>query len=284
MSVQRKAEKVSQKRTVFFISDRTAITAETLGQSLLTQFEHIEFTQITLPFIDTIEKAEQAVIRVNESVDASGIRPVVFSTLIDPDIRKVIVGSKGVFFDFFDTFIKGLEQEFHVESAHAIGRYHSVADNRAYGIRIDAVNFALSNDDGITTKNFDKADIILIGVSRTGKTPTCLYLGLQYGIYAANYPLTEEDLLNRTLIVPRPVSSFPEKLYGLTIDPERLQAIRTERRPNSRYASLKQCRMEIFKSESLFQSEKIPFLNTTTVSIEEIAATILHHKRLMRRV
>ncbi len=275
---------MSQKRTVFFISDRTAITAETLGQSLLTQFEHIEFTQITLPFIDTIEKAEQAVVRVNESVDASGIRPIVFSTLIDPDIRKVIVGSKGVFFDFFDTFIKGLEQEFHVESAHAIGRYHSVADNRAYGIRIDAVNFALSNDDGITTKNFDKADIILIGVSRTGKTPTCLYLGLQYGIYAANYPLTEEDLLNRTLIVPRPVSSFPEKLYGLTIDPERLQAIRTERRPNSRYASLKQCRMEIFKSESLFQSEKIPFLNTTTVSIEEIAATILHHKRLMRRV
>jgi regulator of PEP synthase PpsR (kinase-PPPase family) len=225
---------MNPRRTIFFISDRTAITAETLGQSLLTQFEHIQFEQITLPFVDTVEKAQTAVEKINRAVQEDGGRPIIFSTLINPEIRHIIMGSEGVFFDFFDTFIKVLEQEFHMESSHMIGRYHSLVNNTAYKIRIDAVNYALNNDDGISTKDYDRADVILVGVSRTGKTPTCLYLGLQYGIYAANYPLTEEDLLSRFMKIPSSVSVYSKKLYGLSINPERLQAIRSERRPNSR--------------------------------------------------
>jgi regulator of PEP synthase PpsR (kinase-PPPase family) len=271
------------RRTVFYISDGTAITAETLGQSVLTQFEHIHFDQITLPFIDTIEKAKNAVEKIN-AANLEGNRPIIFSTLIDPEIRHEIMSSNGIFLDFFHSFIKLLEDEFHVESSHTVGRYHGVVDNSAYQVRIDAVNYALVNDDGVTTKNYDRADVILLGVSRSGKTPTCLYLALQYGLYAANYPLTEDDLLSRFMRIPRFIEPFKKKLYGLTINPERLQAIRSERRPDSRYSSLKQCQLEIFRSESLFYSESIPVLNTTSMSIEEIAATIVHEKKLLRRV
>ncbi len=271
------------RRTVFYISDRTAITAETLGQSVLSQFEHIQFEQVTLPFIDTLEKAKGAVEKINAS-SREGNRPIIFSTLIDPAIRREIMNSEGLFLDFFHFFLKALEDELHMESSHAVGRYHGLVDNIAYQVRIDAVNYALVHDDGMTTKNYEMADVILIGVSRTGKTPTCLYLALQYGLYAANYPLTEDDLLSRFMRMPTVISSYKKKFYGLTINPERLRAIRAERRPDSRYASLKQCQLEIFRSESLFHSEAIPYLNTTTMSIEEIAATIVHQKQLLRRV
>src|SRR3974390_887360 len=162
------------KRTVFYISDRTAITAETIGHSLLTQFDHIQFEHITLPFIDTMEKAKGAVEKINEAGLRGKNRPLIFSTLIDSDIRNEIMSSSGFFVDFFDSFIKALETEFHTESSHAVGRYHGVVDNNAYQTRIDAVNYALVNDDGVATKTYDRADIILVGVSRTGKTPTCL--------------------------------------------------------------------------------------------------------------
>ncbi len=271
------------RRTVFYISDRTAITAETIGHSLVTQFEHVQFEHITLPFIDTVEKAKAAVDKINHTAER-GNRPIIFSTLIDPDIRQEIINSKGFFLDFFHSFIEILEEEFHTESAHAVGKYHGLVNNSAYQTRMDAVNYALVNDDGATTKDYNRADVILIGVSRTGKTPTCLYLALQYGLYAANYPLTEDDPSGQLFKKPAFVSTYYQKLYGLTIDPERLQAIRTERRPGTAYSSLKQCQFEIAKTESLFLSAGIPYLNTTTMSIEEIAATIVHEKNLPRRV
>ncbi|MFB3925453.1 MAG: pyruvate, water dikinase regulatory protein [Syntrophales bacterium] len=272
------------KRTIFFISDRTAITAETLGLSLLTQFAHMQFEQITLPFVDTIERAKTAVTKINGTAREKGARPIVFSTLINTDIRRIIRKSNCLFFDFFETFITPLEKELSMMSSHEVGRYHGMVNDASYKTRIDAVNYALGNDDGISTKEYDRADVILIGVSRTGKTPTCLYLGLQYGICAANYPLTEENLLDKYLKLPSALVHFHDRLYGLSINPERLHKIRSERRPDSRYASLKQCQLELFRAESLFYSENIPFLNTTTISIEEIAATIVHEKKLQRRV
>jgi hypothetical protein len=276
--------KMNVRRTVFFISDRTGITAETLGQSLLTQFDHIEFDLITLPFIDTSEKARNAVIKINSTGQEKGIRPIVFSTLIDPEIRVILMTSNAAFFDFFETFISPLESELSVQSSHVVGRYHSQVSDTAYQIRIDAVNYALQNDDGISTKDYDQADVILVGVSRSGKTPTCLYLGLQFGIRGANYPLTEENLLSRYSKMPDALEPYRKRLYGLSINPERLQKIRGERRPDSRYASLKQCQIEVFRAESLFYSENIPFLNTTMISVEEIAATIMHEMKLVRRV
>ena len=272
-----------KRRTIFCISDRTAISAETLGQSLLTQFEQLQFNQVTLPFVDTLEKARFAVMQINNAEQQSGVRPIIFSTLISDDIRQMIMTSKGVVFDFFDTYMGRLEEELRTSSSHTVGRYHGLVDDTVYNFRIDAVNYAMCNDDGASTKDYDQADVILIGVSRAGKTPTCLYLGLQFGIYAANYPLTEEDLVNKDGYLPPALAHFRRKLFGLTISPERLYNIRARRRPDSRYSSLEQCRQEVSLAETLFQYEDIPFINITTMSVEEIAATVVHECNLRRR-
>ena len=273
-----------KRRTIFFISDRTAITAETLGHSLMTQFEHIQFHQVTLPFVDTLEKARFAVMQINNAEQKSGVAPIIFSTLISEDIRQMIATGKGVVFDFFDTYMGRLEEELSTESSHTVGRFHGVGNDTVYNFRMDAVNYALYNDDGATTKEYDQADIILVGVSRAGKTPTCIYLALQFGIYAANYPLTEEDLVNKDGNMPHVLVPFRKKLFGLTISPERLHTVRTRRRPDSRYSSLEQCQLEVSLAGSLFQYEDIPFINITMMSVEEIAATILHEFNLRRRV
>jgi len=275
---------MEKKRAIFFISDSTAITAHTLGMSLLSQFDGIFFEQTILPFINTVERARQAVTRINKAAKRLGTRPILFCTLIDPEIRKVIMTSEGTVFDFFDTFLDRLENELRAESTHAVGRYHGIVDNSMYDIRMDAVNYALENDDGVSTKYLDKADIILIGVSRTGKTPTCLFLALHFGLYAANYPLTEEDVKDLTYVLPWSLQSYRKKLFGLTINPERLQKIRTMRRPGSRYASITQCKAEVAMAEALFLREQIPFINVTTMSIEEIAATLIRTRKLECRL
>ncbi len=272
---------MTKKRTVFFISDRTGITAETLGHSLLTQFD-VELELVTLPFVDSPERAHTALRQIREANLASGERSLVFSTVIDPGIRDILRGADAVLFDFFETFIAPLERELNMSSTHAIGRSHGVVDNTMYDVRIDAMNYALSHDDGVTTHHYSQADVILVGVSRSGKTPACIYLALQYGIYAANYPLTEEDLDEARL--PQALHHYRNKLYGLSIRPDRLEKIREQRRPNSRYASLRQCQYEVARAEAMFRRERIPFINTTTMSIEEIATTILHDRKLKRRL
>lgn len=271
-------------RTIFFISDSTAITAETMGQSLLSQFDGIEFEEVTLPFIDSYKKSLHAYQQINLDAEVKGVKPIVFSTLIDPDIRKLIKSSNCLFFDLIETFIGRLESELHTESSHTIGRYHGRADEGVYDQRMHAVNYALSTDDGTATKYYGQADVILIGVSRTGKTPTCVYMGLQFGINAANYPLTEEDFKRNAIELPHLLNPFRDKLYGLTINPKRLQMIRSERRPDSRYSSLQQCQMELSKADMLFTAENIPHLNVTSMSVEEIASTILLECNLHRHV
>jgi regulator of PEP synthase PpsR (kinase-PPPase family) len=271
-------------RTIFFISASTAITAETLGQSLLVHFEHIDFDQVTIPFIDTLEKANEAVAHINTDAKMKALRPIVFSTIVNPEIRHVIMKSEGVVFDPFDAFMSRLEDELHMRSSSDTGRLHGLLEDNMYNIRIDAVNYALSNDDGISTKDYDRADVIIVGVSRTGKTPTCLYLGLQFGIYAANYPLTEEDLYIEYKKIPGVLQPHRERIFGLTINAERLQKIRSERMPDSRYSSLVQCQRELAMAEYLFVSKNIPFINITTMSVEEIVATVMHRSKLQRRL
>lgn len=269
------------QRTVFFVSDRTGITAETLGHSLITQFDGLNFRQVTLPFISTIDKAKAVVDRINRTAREEGARPLVFSTMVDDSILAVLNHADALVLDFFATFIAPLEQELRLKSTHTAGKAHGVVNEAIYTARIDAMNFALANDDGVTTRNYDHADVILVGVSRSGKTPTCLYLALQYGIYAANYPLTEEELGRETL--PQALLTHRPKLYGLSIRPERLRNIRSERRPDSRYASDEQVRYEIREAETLFGKYRLPFLDTTHSSIEEIATTVLDQMGLSRR-
>ncbi len=290
------------KRSVFFISDGTAITAETLGHSLLAQFPNVDFDIHIMPYITTEEAAMNVVVDINGCQSRDGCLPLVFDTLVDPHVREIINTAKAVNLDVFEGLISKLEQELGtppttlVGQTHAVtdsesykarpttlvGQTHAVTDSESYKARIDAVHFALDNDDGARTRHYDKADLILVGVSRSGKTPTSIYLSLQFGIRVANYPLTEEDLDDNRL--PAVLRAHKNKLFGLMIDAERLVAIRSERKANSRYASFSQCQMELRAIEGIYISEGIKYLNVTEMSIEEISTRILQLTGLKRRI
>ena len=261
------------KRTAFFISDSTGITAEALGQSLLRHFDGIEFDKVILAYIDDENKAHEAVEKINAAAASDGAQPIIFDTVVQNNISEIIAASEGFMIDIFSTFLSPLEKALGTKSNYHVGRPQIATIDKNYSNRINAVNYALDNDDGARVNRYDEARIILIGVSRSGKTPCCLYLAMQSGIYAANYPLTEEDLDSRRL--PKPLQAYQHKIYGLTIDPQRLSAIRNERRSDSRYASITQCEDEIRKAESLLHRYKIPFIDTTHTSIEEIASRIV---------
>jgi regulator of PEP synthase PpsR (kinase-PPPase family) len=260
-------------RTVFFVSDGTAITAETLGHSLLAQFEGVEYRQVRMPFIDSVDKARECVARINAAQAERDLRPVVISTLVDPAVTAVIKSTDALHLDFFAAFIAPMEAELGVKSTHAIGRFHGRTSSSEYAARIDAINFTLAHDDGVTNEDLDKAEVILVGVSRCGKTPTSLYLALQFGLRVANYPLIPEDFERNRL--PEALHKHRAKLFGLTITPERLTQIRQERRPDSRYASIENCRWEIDQAQKLMRREGIRWIDSTTKSIEEIAATLM---------
>ncbi|MGC1816555.1 MAG: pyruvate, water dikinase regulatory protein [Casimicrobiaceae bacterium] len=268
-------------RTVFFISDRTGITAEMLGSSLLTQFEDIRFRRVTIPFVDSVEKVAEAVRQVNATAAAEGKRPIVVSSVVDEAMSEMIRrDAEALTLDMFQIFIQPLEAELGAKSSHAAGRSHGVANSHEYFARMEAINFTQSHDDGAVTRDLDKAQVILVGVSRCGKTPTSLYLALQFGVRAANFPLTPDDFADRRL--PASVMPHRERLFGLTIQAERLRDIREERRPGSRYATIENCRHEIREAEHLMQQYAIPMLDTTSKSIEEIATTVLHRAKLSR--
>lgn len=271
------------RRTVFFLSDRTGITAEMLGNSLLTQFDDIRFHRVTIPFVDSPEKVADAVRQVNESADREGRRPIVISSVVDEAMSEIIRrDARALTLDLFGVFIQPLEAELGTKSSHAAGKSHGIADSHEYFARMEAINFTQAHDDGVSTRDLGKAQVILVGVSRCGKTPTSLYLALQFGIRAANFPLTPDDFANHKL--PASVLPHRSKLFGLTIAPERLRQIREERRPDSTYASLDNCRYEVREAEAMMVRERIPMLNTTTKSIEEIATTILHQAKVERHI
>jgi regulator of PEP synthase PpsR (kinase-PPPase family) len=262
----------SKPRIVFIVSDGTGITAETFSQSILAQFE-LPFRQIRMPFINTVDKAHQAVREINDYAKSSGLEPIVFTTLVDSEVNAIVSEAKCVMMDMFQTFIVPLEQALGVKSTHAIGRFHNNADTESYKNRIEAINFSLAHDDGQSNQNLADADVILVGVSRSGKTPTSLYLAMQYGLKSANYPLIPDDFERNQM--PPDLMPFRKKLFGLTIDPMRLSEIRNERRPGSNYAKIENCRYEISSAEAMMRKQGIPWLSTTNKSIEEIATTIL---------
>ncbi len=268
-------------RTVFFISDGTGITSETLGHSLLAQFPDARFRQVRIPFVDNLDKAIDCANQIREAARRDGVRPIVFSTLVNPETVGGLRQADALFIDLFEQFIGPLETELGQRSTHAVGRFHGIADSMDYKNRIEAINFAMAHDDGVSSDGeLAEADVILVGVSRSGKTPTSLYLAMQFGVKAANYPLIPEDFERNKL--PGELHIYRNKLFGLTIAPERLAQIRQERRPNSRYASLDNCRYEIDAAQKLMRRENIRWLDSTAKSIEEISATILQTVRLDR--
>jgi hypothetical protein len=268
------------RRTAFFISDGTGITAETLGEALLAQFDGLDIEYVRLPYVDTEEKAREAVEQIRHAAVRDGTPPLIFDTVVDQRLRQVLATSAGCMFDIFATFLAPLEQALGKPSSFSVGRFHGV-HNTLYHSRIDAVHYAMANDDGASGSEYGKADVILTGVSRCGKTPSCIYLAMQFGVHAANYPITEDDL--QSMRLPGALVPHVDRLFGLTIDPERLASIRHERRPDSRYASLRQCEDEVRQVEGLYRRHRIPFLDTTRLSIEEIATRVMMEKGLQGR-
>jgi regulator of PEP synthase PpsR (kinase-PPPase family) len=263
--------------TVFFVSDGTGITAETFGNSILNQFA-AKPRHVRRPFIDSVDKAHQVVREINHTAEVEGKRPIVFITLVDREVLAIVKDlSKALVLDMFNTFIEPLEAEFGMTSNHRVGRFSDIAKSQEYTDRIEAINFSLAHDDGQSAKNLESADVILVGVSRSGKTPTSLYLAMQHGIKAANYPLIPEDFERGKF--PSSLAPHKKKCFGLTIDPDRLNQIRHERRPNSKYASIENCRYEVREAEAMMRREGIEWLSSTHKSIEEIATTILRDIR-----
>ena len=268
--------------SVFFISDGTAITSETLGRSILSQFPTVPFETRVIPYVDTLDRADEAVNQINLAHQRDGVKPLVFDTIVDPVIRERINGADAFNLDIYEGLISKIADEIKVQPAPHTGHAHGDVDSENYKSRIDAVHFALDNDDGARTTHYDAADIILIGVSRSGKTPTSLYLALQFGIRAANYPLTEDDLYENSL--PKALKPYRDKLFGLVIDTDRLVKIRNERRAGSRYASYQQCQQELRAIQGIYISQGIPNIDVSTMSIEEIATRILQMTGLKRRI
>ena len=269
----------TQKRTVFYVSDGTGITAETLGHGLLSQFEGIEFRPLRFPFLDSEDKARECMARIDEVSRREGVRPIVIMTQTNPELGAILHQAEAFFIDLFDAFIAPLEQELDCKYTRVMGRSHGHA-NPEYNARIAAMNFALAHDDGVSDADLKSADIILVGVSRSGKTPTSLYLSLQFSLKAANYPLIPEDFERDHL--PSRLKPYRNKLFGLTIAPEQLHRIRNERRPNSKYASLENCRYEVAAAERMMRREGIKWFDTTSRSIEELAVQLMQELNLER--
>lgn len=267
-------------RQVFFVSDGTGLTAEAYGRSLLAQFPDFDFESRRLPFIDSQESAQSVVQKIQQTVERSGNQPILFCTLVDSDVQDMIATSNACVIDLFQTFIGPLESALGSKSAHTRGISHKVIGKQAYQDRLNAIDYALQHDDGVRPDHYSDAELILTGVSRCGKTPTSLYIAMNFYISTANYPIVEDELDSETL--PALLKPWKSKLIGLTIDPKQLSSIREQRRPGSEYASIEACQREVKAAMSIFMHENVPVFDMTNTSIEEIASWILKEKGLIQ--
>jgi hypothetical protein len=268
---------MSRHHIVYFVSESTAITAQTLGNSLLSQFEDVEFERHYMPYVNTVDKALELVGELVEITRENGEKPIVFATMPDKEIDALLRNAACHYYELFSGYLKQLSEAIGVSPSYRFGLSHGISNARSYDNRMDIVNYSLTHDDGMILNDLDEADIILVGVSRSGKTPTSLYLALQFGVKAANYPLTEEDFERGRF--PEVLLNNRDKLVAITIDPLRLQEIREKRRPGSKYASLPYCQLEVRQAERFFSRYDLPVLDSTTRSIEELASQIVrvHH-------
>jgi [pyruvate, water dikinase]-phosphate phosphotransferase / [pyruvate, water dikinase] kinase len=262
---------------VFFLSDSTGISAETMGNALLIQFPQLRFERKLFPFISTPEEARRVVAILDAAADAAASNgsntPIAFTTAATDEIREALHATRCPMIDFFELHISRVESIFGVPAARVAAQLHGVGDVQRYNARMAAVEYSIEHDDGQSLRAMDKADIILIAPSRCGKTPTTMYLALQHGLFVANYPLVEEDLESTDL--PRPVRPFRSRCVGLLSTPARLSEVRQQRRPNSRYASLEQCTYELRRAEAMYAANRLPVINSTTRSVEEMSTLIL---------
>ncbi|WP_232324963.1 pyruvate, water dikinase regulatory protein [Microbulbifer agarilyticus] len=271
-----------KKRTAFFISDGTGLTVEGIGHSLLAQFRDQPVEQVTVPYVDSDARVKLVLQRIERAAEESGLQPIIITSIVSDQIRNQLHESSALMLDVFESYLAPLANLFGTNPVRTVGVSHGISNDSRYSARMDAVHFAMDNDDGRRTREFESADVILVGVSRSGKTPTCLYLALQFGLRAANYPITEEDMDSTSL--PKILRPYQQKLFGLTIDPRRLMSIRQERRANSRYASPEQCEFEVRQVEQMLRRAQIPYLDATELSVEELATRLMSQAGIERRI
>jgi len=257
---------------VFFLSDSTGISAETMGNALLIQFPELRFERRLIPFISSVEEARR-VVAILDAAAAGPVTPLAFSTTAVEEVRQELLRSKCPLIDFFGMHMESVESILGAKGVRVAARLHGMGDVKRYNARMAAVEYAIEHDDGQSMRALDKADVILLAPSRCGKTPTTMYLALQHGIFVANYPLVDEDF--ETAELPRPVRRLRERCFGLTTTPARLSQVRHERRPNSRYASLEQCTYELRQAEAMYRNHRLPVINSATKSVEEMSTVIL---------
>ncbi len=265
---------------VFFLSDSTGISAETMGNALLIQFPDVHFERTVIPFISTVEEARAVVTRLDATLEASARTPLVFTTAASDEVRQELQRTRCPMIDFFELHMQRVESILETQGVRVAARLHGMGDVQRYNSRMQAIEYAIEHDDGQSVRGLEKADVILVAPSRCGKTPTSMYLALQHGLFVANYPIVEEDLDVTEL--PRPVRALRHRCFGLTTSPMRLSAVRQERRPGSRYASLEQCTFELRRTQEMFSRHRLPVVDSSTKSVEEISTIILQNLKSMK--
>jgi len=265
---------------VFFLSDSTGISAETMGNALLIQFPGLRFERTVIPFISSVKEARAVVARIDAALDASARTPLVFTTAASDEVRLELRRTRCPLIDFFDLHMQQVEAILETRGERFAARLHAVGDIKRYNSRMQAIEYAIEHDDGQSVRGLEKADVILVAPSRCGKTPTAMYLALQHGLFVANYPIVEEDL--EVIELPRPVRHLRGKCFGLITSPARLTAVRQERRPGSRYASLEQCTFELRRTQAMFSRHHLPVVDSSTKSVEEISTIILQRLTSMK--
>ncbi|EOX4455206.1 pyruvate, water dikinase regulatory protein [Vibrio antiquarius] len=272
----------NQSRDVFYVSDGTAITCETLGHVVLGQFPFIP-NEKTFPFVESQDKVADVVKEIETSYQRNGVKPLVFFSIVVPDVREMLLEAPAYSYDVLESIVQKVQDDIQMAPKPKLQRSRSVGkDSDTYFDRIAAIEYTLAHDDGITLKGLKQADIILLGVSRSGKTPTSLYMAMQFGLRVVNYPFIAEDVKMMRLLPEFEIHRH--KLFGLTIDPERLTEIRENRLSGSDYASTEQCKLELDTVEALFRREAIPYINTSSLSVEEITTRILEKAGMKRRL
>jgi regulator of PEP synthase PpsR (kinase-PPPase family) len=265
---------------VFFLSDSTGISAETMGNAMLIQFPDLRFERTLIPFISSVEDAQRVVAQLDATLESSPRPPLVFATAASDEVRLELLRTRCPIIDFFGLHMERVEAILDAHGVHAAARLHGVGDIKRYNSRMQAVEYTIEHDDGQSVRSLEKADVILLAPSRCGKTPTAMYLALQHGLFVANYPIVPEDLESNEL--PSPVRSLRDRCFGLTTTPQRLSAVRQERRPDSRYASLDQCTYELRRTEAIFQLYDLPVVDSSTRSVEEISTVVLQGLKTMK--
>lgn len=265
---------------VFFLSDSTGISAETMGNALLIQFPELSFERTLIPFISTVEMAREVVAQLDEAMEGP-VAPLVFTTAAVDEVRAELLKTRAPIIDFFGMHMDRVEQQLGARGLREARRLHGVGDVRRYNSRMAAIEFAIEHDDGLSPRGLDRADVVLLAPSRCGKTPTAMYLALQHGLFVANYPLVDEDL--ETTDLPQPVRALRDRCFGLTTTVARLSRVRQERRPDSRYASEEQCRYELRRATAMYETHDLPTVDTSAASVEEIAAVVIQTLARQRR-